>query len=213
MHNTVKAEGLIWLIVGVFWVIAQIAGSAAKKNQPRPPLADPGEAHKKPEDPIAELLRKMAGVEEFRAEPPEYAAEDEIENTFTHKFPHQPVHKTLGESGGFQTKTKNPWTPGEIEKLPDIKPLQRATPAPEPAFKPIAISAIDVRQKMNAFRQSVPSIKLPAMNLSFHGSETSVQNVPNLAKILNPADRNSIRRAMLSHIIFSPPKALEQNVK
>ena len=32
MQEPVKAEGLIWLIVGVFWVIAQIAGAAAKKG-------------------------------------------------------------------------------------------------------------------------------------------------------------------------------------
>ena len=30
-----------------------------------------------------------------------------------------------------------------------------------------------------------------------------------LGNIINPADKRTLRRAMLSHIIFSPPKALE----
>jgi hypothetical protein len=188
MDQPVKAEGLIWLIVGVFWVIAQIAGAAAKKNQPRPPLSDKGETGEAPADPFTELLRKMAGVEEVRVDPPVLR-------------PEEPLKPTL-------TRTKNHWKPGEIERLPDIKPLRRVTditPSPAPV-----LPKIDVRPKMSAFRNSIPSIKLPAMNLSFQGSATSIGNVPNLAKILNPADKNSLRKAMLSHIIFSPPKALEQ---
>jgi len=196
MQEPVKAEGLIWLIVGVFWVIAQIAGAAAKKNQPRPPVSDNGEESVTSGGPIAELLRKMAGVQELRVEP----AEEPKETTFA---------PTLSRQSGV--RTKNPWKPGEIEALPDIKPLRRITS--EPPAPVIIQPKIDVRLKMSAFRNSIPSIKLPAMNLSFQGSATSVQQVPNLGKILNPADKSSLRRAMLSHIIFSPPKALEQATK
>lgn len=199
MDHTVQAGSLIWLIVGAFWVIAQVAGAAAKKNQPRPPASNTGEESEPAGDSITELLRKMAGVQEFRAEPPELTEEPE-ETTFA------PV--LLRQSG---SRTKNPWKPGEIEALPDIKPLRRAVPEP-PA--PVMVQPkIDAHLKMSAFRNSIPSIKLPAMNLSFQGSATSVQQVPNLGKILTPSDKNSIRRAMLSHIIFSPPKALEQTPK
>ncbi|MCC7299499.1 MAG: hypothetical protein IT583_00265, partial [Verrucomicrobia bacterium] len=69
-----KAGGLIWLVVGAFWVIAQIAGAAAKKNQPQRPTTDT-ESDKAPSDPFAEMLRKMAGVDEFRIEPPERVEE------------------------------------------------------------------------------------------------------------------------------------------
>jgi hypothetical protein len=195
------ADGLIWVIVGVFWVIAQIAGAAAKKNQPRPPLSDAGEGRGTSEDPMAELLRKMAGVQEFRVEPPEFTEEPE------------PEEATFAPSPARQSgvRTKNPWKPGDIEALPDMKPLRRAAPEP-PAPAPV-LPKIDVRPKMSAFRNSIPSIKMPTMNLSFQGSATSVQQTPNLGKILNPADKNSLRRAMLSHIIFSPPKALEQAAK
>lgn len=178
----VRADGgLVWLIVGVFWVIAQIAGAAAKKNQPPRPAAGEDEPGIPPADPFAELMRRMAGAEEFRTEPPKAV---------------------------FVPET--PWKAGDIEALPDIKPLRRAVPEPEPAVKPVPAPEIDLRPKMSAFRSSVPSIKLPAMNLSFQGSETSVRKSSDLGKILNPSDRNSLRRAMLSHIIFSPPKALEQ---
>ena len=193
----VRADGgLVWLVVGVFWVIAQIAGAAAKKNQPRPPLSDTGEESRPPEEPIAELLRKMAGAQEFRIEPPKFTEEPE-EKTFTP----QPARRN-------EVRTKSPWKPDDIEALPDIKPLRRVTQEPPPAPASVQ-SRIDAHLKMSAFRNSVPSIKLPTLNLSFQGSATSVQNAPNLGKILSPSDKSSIRRAMLSHIIFSPPKAME----
>lgn len=176
-----EAGGIVWLIVGVFWVIAQIAGAAAKKNQPPRPVAGEEETGTPSADPFAELMRRMAGAEESLIEQPKAV---------------------------FIPET--PWKKGDIEALPDIKPLRREVPAPEPVIKPVKAPEIDIRPKMSAFRSSVPSIKLPAMNLSFQGSETSVRKSSDLGKILNPSDRNSIRRAMLSHIIFAPPKALEQ---
>jgi hypothetical protein len=189
MAEPVKAEGLIWLIVGVFWVIAQIAGAAAKKNQPRPPGTDSEseEVLRVPPalsnvDGFAEMLRKMAEAQPIEETQPEPAP------VFVPPPPRRRV---------------------DIEKLPDMKPFRREPLSPEPVAKAIKIPEADLRPKMSAFRNSVPSIKMPAMNLSFHGSETSVKNVPNLAKILNPADKTSVRRAMLGHIIFSPPKAME----
>ncbi|MCC7300094.1 MAG: hypothetical protein IT583_03330, partial [Verrucomicrobia bacterium] len=136
------------------------------------------------------MLRKMAGVDEFRIEPPE-RVEEAVK-------PQKPAAVSRGRTSSV-----------DVSSLPDIKPLQRRIVIPEA----VEVQTVDLRPKMSAFRQSVPAIKLPAMNLSFRGSETSVQNAPNLGKILNSADRNSIRRAMLSHIIFSPPKALEQPIK
>jgi hypothetical protein len=62
---------------------------------------------------------------------------------------------------------------------------------------------------MKAFRNTLPAMKLPAMTLRFQPLEKSGAKVPNLANVINPADKRTLRRAMLSHIIFSPPKALE----
>ena len=193
----VRADGgLVWLVVGVFWVIAQIAGAAAKKNQPRPPPSDTGEESRPPEDPIAELLRKLAGVQEFRVEPPEF-----IEEPPERTFAPPPVRRS-------EVRTKSPWKPGDIEALPDMKPLQRVT---QESLATVPVQPrIDAHLKMSAFRNSVPTIKLPTLNLSFQGSATSIQNAPNLGKILSLSDKSSLRRAMLSHIIFSPPKALSR---
>ncbi len=185
----VKAEGFIWLIIGVFWVIAQIAGAAAKKNQPRPPTSVDHDGRESPVDPMTELLRKLAGGQEFREVQPEPVYETQPEEKQTFSF-------------------QNAWEKGDIEKLPDIQPLRRATS--EQNSTPVPMPEIDLRPKMSAFRQSVPAIKLPAMTLSFRGLETSVHKATNLGKVLNPGDKNSLRRAILSHIVFSKPKAFEQ---
>jgi hypothetical protein len=182
---TANAPGFIWLIVGAFWVIAQIAGAAAKKQQTARPVESDEESGTPPIDPFAELMRKMAGMQPIEVPRPDYNNEPEYEE----------------EQEADLART---------ERMPDIEPLHREARGqtdPPPAMA--ELPKIAIRPKMSAFRNSVPSIKLPAMNLSFQGSETSVLNVPNLGKILNLSNKKSLRRAMLSHIIFSPPKALE----
>jgi hypothetical protein len=190
MDHTVKAEGFIWLIIGAFWIIAQIAGAAAKKKQALPPRSGSDrEEGRPPVDPIAELLRKMTGIEEFRAAPPEFTEEPQRNSVSTRE---------------------NPWNPGEIEALPDIKPLRREPMDQEGVrFTLTESPKIDLRPKMDTFRNSVPSIKLPAMSLSFQPLGKSSGKSPAIGKIINPSDKNSLRRAILGHIIFSPPKALE----
>jgi len=207
MAEPVKAEGLFWLIVGVFWVIAQIVGTAAKKNQPRPPLSDTGDERDTPEDPMAELLRKLTGERELRPEPPELF-EDAKEEHPWRPGDIEPLVPARNNPPQPVAAARSRMTKVNVDALPDIKPLRRAD-IPEPVAKSATTPVVDVRPKMSTFRQSVPVIKLPAMNLSFRGAETAVQGSPNLAKILNPSDRNSIRRAMLGHIILGKPKGLE----
>jgi hypothetical protein len=183
----VRADGgFIWLIVGIFWVVAQIAGAAAKKKQPlRLPVGD-DEQPVSTEDPpalsnvegFAELLRKLAGADEFRVEPPQ-----------------------------FEEAEEKPWKPGEIEALPEIQPLRREAPVPEPVLQKQEVS---IRPTMSAFRNTLPAMKLPAMTLRFQPLEKSSGNFPTLGKIIDLPDRKALRRAMLSHILFSPPKALER---
>lgn len=184
------AEGLIWLIVGVFWVIAQIAGGAAKKKMPTQPLSDDEESGETPVDPFAELMRKLAGVQEFN-------------------IPAPPEPVELPEAA---------WDSDEIAALPDLsrrsetkadlQPLRRE-PLP-PIIEISKIEEVDIRPMMQSFRSILPAMRLPSMRLSFQTLEKSGGKVPILGKTLNPDDRQSVRRAMLSHIIFSPPKALEK---
>jgi len=188
------AEELIWIVVGLFWVIAQIAGGAAKKKRPPPsPIDD--EDREAPDDPFADLMRKLSGVQEFKIpEPP--------------GPPRSELRSATGEPQE-QFVPENPWTPEEIGTLPDAKPLNRKPVTLEPVTEPVDVPEVDIRPTMSSFRSVMPSMKLPSMKLSFQTSEKSTKISPMLGNIINPSDKRTLRRAMLSHIIFSPPKALE----
>jgi len=169
------------LIIGLIWVIAQVAGAAAKKkNAAARPSSMKTDNEEPAEDPFAALMRKFNGVQEF-------------------KIPEPPQSKKI--------KAERPWKPDDVEALPDVKPIQRETTIPEP--EPIQAPLMDARPKMSSFKSAMPSMKLPAMKLSLQGSEKSGSGVPNLGKIINPADKQTLRRAVLGHIILSKPKALE----
>ncbi len=174
-----EAEGFIWLIVGVFWVIAQIAG-AAKKKPPQRPASD--DAEERFEDPFGDLMRKLGGAQEF-------------------KIPTPPEPKEI--------KTERPWEPGDIEALPDVQPVRRAKPLPKPkplpTPEPIEVPNVDIR----SFKSAMPSMKFPAMKLSFQGSEKSGYGVSKAGKIINSSDKQTLRRAVLGHMILGKPKALE----
>lgn len=195
------AEGLIWIVVALFWVIAQIAGAAAqkKRSQQRPPSVR-GAEREAPPDPFAELLRKMAGADELRVEPPGFAEEEEPEEVPVFPF-------------------ENAWKPGEIEALPDIPP-SRPEPLSQGEMYAAPLPAADVaaarpeteaRPDMSAFRSSVPSIRLPAMTLridtpSYAEASTGKQGRGGRLHLRN---RRALRRAMLHQMVFNPPKALE----
>jgi len=182
MNTIIKAEagGLIWVVVGVFWVIAQIAGAAAKKNQPPRPVESDDRPGETPGDPFAELLRKMAGAQTFELPQPEYEEEQEEALAAT-------------------------------ERMPDIEPLRRETMGQtDMPPDPVELTKIAIHPAQRTFRNTLPAMKLPAMTLRFQPLEKTGRNVPNLGNVINPADKSTLRRAMLSHIIFSPPKALSR---
>jgi len=193
----VKAEsgGFIWLIVGVFWVIAQIAGAAAKKKRQEAAGETAAPEEGRPVDPFAELLRKIAGAQEFRVEPPEFE-----------EMPEEDL------SAAFQT----PWKAGEIE--PAHQPLQRP-PQTQGGLYPAAVNLnpsekpqVDIQPKMSSFRSSLSPIKQPSMNFSFTGASPETRSrgaSSGIRSILHPADKTSLRRAMLGHILLGKPKALE----
>ncbi|MBI9021338.1 MAG: hypothetical protein JEZ10_08820 [Verrucomicrobia bacterium] len=178
-HVKAGGEGLVWLVVGIFWVIAQVAGNAARKKMPPRPLSENEENGNAPVDPFAELMRKLAGVQEF-------------------SIPAPPEPVEVQDAA---------WEPEEIEALPDIQPLQREILPP--FIESPKIEAVNIRPTMKAFRNTLPAMRLPSMSLSFQPLEKSGKKVPTLGKTVNPDDPQSVRRAMLSHIVFSKPKALE----
>jgi hypothetical protein len=201
------APPLIWLIVGLFWVIAQIAGAAAKKKMPPRPADSGDDAETPPNDPFAELLRKIGEAQRVDAPKPLYEELPEEE-----LLPEPPVQqkRTLADTGN----------------LPDIKPLRRETPAQASVAPPLEIAA---QPSMASFRSTLPVMKLPSVPLSFRPLEKPAGRIRNsgpgqgenalgspkettrrgLAAVIGTSGPQSLRRAMLGHIIFSPPKALE----
>lgn len=190
MAPVFKADApvFIWLIVGIFWVVSQLAGAAAKKKQPPRPVRPGNDSETPPEDPFAELLRKLGEAQRMEAPKPVY--EELTEEPEPLPVP-QPVRHVRN-----------------IENLPDIQPLRHEEPAPEPEPKPPQVE-IPVRPTMKSFRNSFSAMKLPAVNLSFQGLEKTGGKVPTIGRVIGTDGRQSLRRAMLSHIVFSPPKALE----
>lgn len=185
--NTVKAgaEELIWIVVGIFWVIAQIAGSAAKKKMAPPRPRDNDEDEQTAEDPFSDLMRKLGGVQEF-------------------KIPEPPKPKEI--------RVESPWNAGDIEALPDMQPTQRT--APVPVVEEIEkIAEVHIRPTMSAFRNSLPAMRLPSMKLHFQCAphhDRDVDSGKDMGRIdrLGLKDRANFRRAMLSHIILGKPKAM-----
>ncbi|MCU0858805.1 MAG: hypothetical protein MUC65_10440 [Pontiellaceae bacterium] len=190
--NIIKAGGddLVWLIVGVFWVIAQIAGGISKKNKRRPPAtAASGEQPEPAENQLSDLLRQLSGQQPVEIPLPDYA-----------------------ELMGKQESTpENHWSSNELAALPVFSGKAEPPPLPPPVLKPVAeVPKIDIRPTMKAFRNASVAMKQPSMNLRIQGLEKRAEKIPMCGHIINPADRNSLRRAMLSHIILSKPKGMER---
>lgn len=212
MTDMVKAdaEGLIWLVVGVFWVIAQIAGAAAQKKRTGQRPAGAAGTPSAPADPFAELLRKMAGGQRFDVPRPE---EQELP-----EFLEAGLQEEEEEDSPWKRAAalRNEMLAKQNADLPEMMPLQRGPLSqgelyPAQVSVPTEIPEIDIRPKMSAFRASVPSMKLPLMSLridmpSFAESSAGRQGTGGRLDLLN---RATLRRAMLHQIVFNPPKALE----
>jgi len=189
---TAGFEELIWVVVGIFWVIAQIAGGAAKKRKPAPrPVSDGN--HKPADDPFANLMSKLAGVQEFKAPTP-------------------PKPQWIEEPSPADAGPPPRSVP--VQNAEGTPRLQKETPVP--SLKPInpPVAEVDIRPTMSAFRNSLPAMKLPSMKLHFqcaphHDRDVDSGKDIGRAARLDLSTLKARRRAMLSHIIFSPPKALE----
>ena len=191
MNTIVKAgaEELIWVVVGVFWVIAQIVGGAAKKKKgPSRPLEERSDGEV-PADPFADLMRKLTGVQEIKAPPPPRSIERAELPPVDAVSPPRSLH--------VQNAVRTPH-------------LQEETAAPAPTTTPVeAIAEVNIRPTMSSFQSAMPAMKLPSMKMSFQPSGKSTGTSPMLGKIINPSDKQSLRRAMLSHIVLGKPRGLE----
>ncbi|MFA5688710.1 MAG: hypothetical protein WC959_06145 [Kiritimatiellales bacterium] len=197
-------EDFIWIVIALLWGVVQLAAGAAKKKRQENQSArsTPQSAPEKQADPFAEMLKKLAGITDLE----EVDSDDEEIESGSYA---PPEYKPAPETVKSAFVSKSPWTSGDIKKLPDIKPLLREIPKPAPMPAPVEIPKIDVHPTMSQFRSSIPAIKLPAMNLCFLNGNSAGGKSSAGKKLISSSDRPALRRAMLSHIIFSKPKALE----
>lgn len=209
MNEIIKAgaDDLVWLVVVIFWVIAQIAGASAKNKKTGKRPAPQDAESRTPVDPFAELLSKLAGVQEFKTPEPEETPDYPSEWNVTEESsrPSEPP-KIISRS-----------TPRDIEKplktdaLPGIEPPRRTRRQHEREMLSEDSPQVDIRPTMNAFRSSMPAMRMPPMNLriGLPSYSESSNGREGLGDELHLKNKKALRRAMLSHIIFSPPKALE----
>jgi len=201
-----KADGLIWLIVGIFWVIAQIAGASKKKMPPQSLSNDREEGVPPPVDPFAELMRKLTGAQEFKI--PEPPGPPLGEARFVTEEPKEFFEPEPPES-------KPAWSVGEIEKLPDMKPLHRDAPKPAPVVVDKLGKKIggNIRPTMASFRNTLPAMKLPSMRLRFQcvAQDRNIDSgkVIGRAEQLELKNQKALRRAMLNHVILGKPRGLD----
>jgi hypothetical protein len=213
------AEDLIWIVVGLFWVIAQIAGAAAKKRQPpRPrPAGQPDELP--PDDPFADLIRRLSGAEKTEAprfeEPPD--EEEEDEPSFLWDPRPAPVPQAKPDTSRYTRMPEDIEPMQETASIPeaDVTPIRQAASIPDPHSTMEELSKKDVRPKMRHFSNRLPSFNLPSipsMNLTIDvpSYTEAASGRQGIGRELHLKDRKALRRAMLSHIIFSKPKALER---
>lgn len=191
---------LIPLFIAGFWVVAQIMG-AVNKTKPPPSKSRPsGESENK--DPLAELMRKLSGAEEIKPAP---VPRQDVPRPTQQRAAKQPA---APEPVANNVNLRNQYRPRPQtiqEVTTEAPPLQVVTPPPP---KPINMQEVEAHPTMRSFKAAAPSMKLPAMNLSFRTSEKSGAGVPRVGKIIQRGDKQALRRAVIGQIVLGKPKGL-----
>lgn len=206
MNTIVKADAefVIWIIVGIFWVIAQIAGNAGKKKTKSRPQPEGEEKTEAPSDLLSELMRRLSGVQEFKIPTPP-------EPKKTSRSP-QTWDPEIAKKYGLHTER----TPSPPKVVPLRK--QKAPPAtaphparkPVPAPQPVEVQEEMVRPTMQSFRSAMPSIQFPTIKMNVQSAIHPDRKGIGRAGRLELKNRKNLRRAMLNHIILGKPKGLEK---
>jgi len=189
-------EMLIWVLVGLFWIFGQIA--EAKKRAARKAALDtaPPSPPKNPEpvgrpDRPAPVLRTVNPQKEIEA-----------------------FLRSL--TGGLP-----PETPQPIEKKPPVplkkrehpkvsiapRPRQQAQPAaqPEDFYSQPAAETFNAPPVSSLLMMKMPRTSVPIMK------STAFAPAAHNGPPFRIHGRHAVRRAMLHHLVFSPPVSLEQN--
>lgn len=202
------ADAFVWIILAVFWVVAQVISKAARRLPPSKPQSPPQPHQPRGAMPseLQAFLNSLAQAQKEATEPP-------------------PLDKPLRPIPYGQTVAPPPPPPSQQQVRRKHKPktAQRATltladiqsrdAAAPPAVEPAVVwhgdqhSRVAPAQKPDLSRHFLAAtekafrIKTPSMTTTGQHRKTNSQ----LQKMLT--GKAALRQAMLSRIVLGPPKA------
>lgn len=218
----IGVEGIIWVVILIFWSIAQLIQKSRKQSRTSPPRNTPPRHTTPPIDnDVRELLEQLAGRPSSRpmTRQEEEGEEDDDDMPVVVRVPPTPPPRPA-------------YTPTHVR--PKVA-AHRPTPAPQrlpPIARPLAVEAIrdihaivDIAPMLTSEEQlagqlSVRSgLNAPGLSLQIRGAGLgNTGRLPTLslsqhngAPVLNLRDLRaslSLKKAVLSKIILDPPRSL-----
>jgi len=207
-------EGLIWLIIALFWVVAQLIARGRQSGSPKPrPRPEPSKRRAPPlEQEMREFLERVGGKEEQeqpRTPPPPPTRR---ETAPPEERPPRSPPRTLGEHASAKhedaqrrMRERQRAVAAALQEsagaeLPEIKARpQWGMETPGDTTHPIVTT--------KSFLVKLGSLRMPLTRVPLL---TSYQSHPS-ATAPRLRDNASIRRAMLHHFLLGPPKAFEED--
>jgi len=179
------AEGIIWLIIIIFWGIAQlvnaIMNSQRKSDPGKPRPTRRNTERKRPEPPasLPDFLEEILAGKQTQAPPP------------------PPARKPRPEPAQPAPPAPTPAFSAKEEELREVKRRRDAEQADAFGERPSERVA-----GMRSFK--LPSLKLPTTGNPL--SHNKVKREPRIA--FNLRNNDNFKRAVLTRIVIGPPKAL-----
>ena len=206
-------EGIIWLIILIFWGIAQAVQKSRRGAPGAPPRRTPGPL----DDDLREMLEQLAGRTSTPPRQPAPTAtsfeDEEIEEELARTAPPPPPVRPRPQPIQRPRQTTRPaHKPAPVRMPPPAIPQFAASEYADltPKLSAGEIAAdLSVRSGLNA-----PGLSMRMKGMSLQGMATMPTG--NLSRrhgqpVLNPADlRNpeSLRKAMLAKMILDAPRGL-----
>lgn len=210
-----KADLIIWIVLAVFWVIAQLATRARKRPPPRIPQvprtpATPARsveddlaaffeslatAQKPPDDSLSRPMRPVPYEQPKPAPPPQLTPQG---RRLIEKRP-RATRKRVSTAAMTPSPPPAP-PPVFIPEIPQV--TLEAIPLPE-AADPLNLRSRSVMPKTPLL--SSKAFKMPMMKLG--GSTRRGRVAPAVGEAL--AGRTAVRTAIITRAILGPPKAFE----